>query len=171
MQQNVQQNKQASRAQPSNVGPGVTRLTRPTKCFSFVSKLTRDAHTMSAPGPFRAKPAWFSMAELYLLCLYGISLWNKFLEPCEKDHCASARTHELWRVSGALPNAPKTWNPSHLHARRRPWDKQSFSYGFLGSLVAIHSSRTISSKPTQKREPKRIYQSRHIKETPSILHI
>ena len=62
---------QTSGAPTSNVGPGITQFAHPDPrssqttlqqiktniMFSFVVKLTRNAHAVGAPGPFRAKPA------------------------------------------------------------------------------------------------------------------
>ena len=61
-----------------------------------------------------------------VLCLYSIALWSKFSEPCGIDHCASARTPELWGGHGALSNGLWSWNPSFSDARATPWCRLIF---------------------------------------------
>ena len=71
-------------------------------------------------------PCLLPLQTYIFLCLYSIALWSKFFEPCGIDHCASARTPELWSGNGALSNSLGSWNPSFSYARATSWSSLIF---------------------------------------------
>ena len=83
------------------------------------------------------------------------------------QHCASARTFELWRVPGASSNVPKSWNLWHSTSLTDHCNHLIFIYGFSGWPRCNPMKQIDNILYHTRREPKRTQISRDIDENPT----
>ena len=107
--------------------------------------------------------SWFRAVFLGCVVSSHTCIWNKVFEPCEINHCASARTWALTGHRGFVKRTQIVKSITCACTRATLTQPNLSNTNLQGVPVVIHSSKTTCSKFTQNK-PIRIDESRDVNE-------